>query len=230
MTDVTASIEYKINLNGEIFLLDSKKYHLIEGILDTGSITKAAKQVDISYRTALNYIDKIEDSLDIKLVNTIKGGKGGGGGASLTPEGYSILKECKKFNAMLSLHKRVNEIESVVTSIDEDKQVMTIDIADNNVNIPLNYNYEVGQPVLALINYDNIFIMLEPIKSSIGNILKGTIIELKLLGEIVRVKTKVDNIEVSCLVALASFKDLDLKIGKEIYLGFNAISVATLKL
>ena len=119
MTDVTASIEYKINLNGEIFLLDSKKYHLIEGILDTGSITKAAKQVDISYRTALNYIDKIEDSLDIKLVNTIKGGKGGGGGASLTPEGYSILKECKKFNAMLSLHKRVNEIESVVTSIDD---------------------------------------------------------------------------------------------------------------
>ncbi len=230
MTYVTASIKYKINLNGEIFLLDSKKYHLIEGILDAGSITKAAKQVDISYRTALNYIDKIEDSLDIKLVNTIKGGKGGGGGASLTPEGYSILKECKKFNAMLSLHKRVNEIESVVTSIDEDKQVMTIDIADNNVNIPLNYNYEVGQPVLALINYDNIFIMLEPIKSSIGNILKGTIIELKLLGEIVRVKTKVDNIEVSCLVALASFKDLDLKIGKEIYLGFNAISVATLKL
>ena len=65
MTPVTDSIEYKIYLNGENFLLDSKKYQLVAGILDTGSTTKASKEVDISYRTALNYIDKIENSLNI---------------------------------------------------------------------------------------------------------------------------------------------------------------------
>ena len=53
---------------------------------------------------------------------------------------------------------------------------------------------------------------------------------MKLLGEIVGVKAKVKDIEISYLLILAFFKDLDLKIGKEIYLGFNAISVATLKL
>ena len=101
MTDVKAGVEYKINVDGNSFLLDSKKYQLLESILDTGSLTEAAKLIKVSYRTALNYIEKIESTLNVKIVNTTKGGKGGGGGTSLTEEGYSILKECKKINAIM---------------------------------------------------------------------------------------------------------------------------------
>ena len=96
MTDVKAGVEYKINVDGNSFFLDNKKYQLLEFILDTGSLTESAKMANISYRTALNYIDKIESALQVKIVSTSKGGKGGGGGTTLTEEGYSILKECKK--------------------------------------------------------------------------------------------------------------------------------------
>ena len=144
MTDVKAGVEYKINIEGNSFLLDSKKYQLLESILDTGSLTQAAKAINVSYRTALNYIEKIESTLDVKIVSTTKGGKGGGGGTVLTEEGYSILKECKKINAIMELHKDVNEIEAEVISVDESKGVMTIKMHNFEINTPLKRHYEVG--------------------------------------------------------------------------------------
>ena len=230
MTDVKAGVEYKINVDGNSFLLDSKKYQLLESILDTGSLTESAKMVKISYRTALNYIDKIESTLQVKIVSTSKGGKGGGGGTTLTEEGYSILKECKKINAIMELHKDVNEIEAEVLAIDKSKGVMTVKMTSFDVNIPLNKNYAVGDKVLALISYDNIFLMLEPQKSSIRNIIKGTIVEMRLNNEIIRVKVDVDGVAVFSDITVSAEKELNLTIGKEIYIGFKAMSVATLKL
>ncbi len=230
MTDVKAGVEYKINVDGNSFLLDNKKYQLLESILDTGSLTESAKTVKISYRTALNYIDKIESSLQVKIVNTTKGGKGGGGGTTLTEEGYSILKECKKINAIMELHKDVNEIEAEVLAIDESKGVMTVRMTNFEVNIPLNKNYEVGDKVLALISYDNIFLMLEPQKSSIRNIIKGTIVEMRLNNEIIRVNVDVGGVNLYSDITVSAEKELNLTIGKEIYIGFKAMSVATLKL
>ena len=126
MADVKAGVEYKINVNNNLFLLDNKKYQLLQSILDYGSLTKAAKEIKVSYRTALNYIEKMEMALDVKIVNTTKGGKGGGGGTSLTDDGYSILKECKKINAIMELHKDVNEIEAEIVDVNLEKGVMTI--------------------------------------------------------------------------------------------------------
>ena len=230
MTDVKAGVEYKINVDGNSFFLDNKKYQLLEFILDTGSLTESAKLAKISYRTALNYIDKIESALQVKIVSTSKGGKGGGGGTTLTEEGYSILKECKKINAIMELHRDVNEIEAEILSIDESKGVMNVKMSTFNVNIPLNKNYVVGDKVLALISYDNIFLMLEPQKSSIRNIIKGNIVEMKLNNEIIRVNVDVGGINIYSDITVSAEKELNLTIGKEIYIGFKAMSVATLKL
>ena len=230
MTDVKAGVEYKINIEGNSFLLDSKKFKLLESILDTGSLTEAAKYINVSYRTALNYIDKIESALDVKIVNTTKGGKGGGGGTSLTEEGYSILKECKKINAIMELHKDVNEIEAEIVDIDDSKRIMTIQMREFKINTPLNRNYEIGDKILALISYDNIFLMLEPQTSSIRNILKGQIIEMKLENEVIRVRIDVGGIDIYSDITLSAEKELNLSIGKEVYVGFKAMSVATLKL
>ena len=230
MADVKAGIEYKINIGDNSFLLDNKKYQLLENILDTGSMVESAKTIDVSYRTALNYIDKIESELDVKIVNTTKGGKGGGGGTTLTEEGYSILKECKKINAIMELHKDVNEIESEVLSIDDSKGIMTVKMNQFKINTPLNRNYEVGDKLLALISYDNIFVMLEPQTSSIRNIIKGKIVEMKLEKEVIRVKIDVGGLKLCSDITLSAEKDLNLTIGKEIYIGFKAMSVATLKL
>lgn len=230
MTDVKADVEYKINFNDNAFLLDHKKFKLLEGILNTGSITDASKLIDVSYRTALNYINKIETALNVSIVSTSKGGKGGGGGAILTPEGRSIVKECKKINAIMQLHRDVNEIETVVSDIDEDKGVMELTKNDLSIKIPLDRSYALGDNILALISYDNIFIMLEPSTSSIRNIIDGKIVEMKLDGEVIKVRIDVGGVELYSFITLSAEKDLNLTIGKTVYIGFKAMSVATLKL
>lgn len=98
------------------------------------------------------------------------------------------------------------------------------------VNIPLNKNYAVGDKILALISYDNIFLMLEPQKSSIRNIIKGTIVEMRLNNEIIRVNVDVGGVNIYSDITVSAEKELNLTIGKEIYIGFKAMSVATLKL
>ena len=230
MADVKAGVEYKINVNNNLFLLDNKKYQLLQSILDYGSLTNAAKEIKVSYRTALNYIEKMEMALDVKIVNTTKGGKGGGGGTSLTDDGYSILKECKKINAIMELHKDVNEIEAEIVDVNLEKGVMTIKMNQFEINAPLNRNYELGDKILALISYDNIFLMLEPQSSSIRNVLKGQIVEMRLKNEIIRVKIDVGGVVLCSDITVSAEKELNLNIGSEVYVGFKAMSVATLKL
>ena len=108
---------------------------------------------------------------------------------------------------------------------------MTIKMNQFKINTPLNRNYDVGDKLLALISYDNIFVMLEPQMSSIRNIIKGKIIEMKLEKEVIRIKIDVgDGLKLYSDITLSAEKDLNLTIGKEVYIGFKAMSVATLKL
>lgn len=231
MTEVKAGVEYKISIDDNSFLLNSKKFDLLKYINNTGSITEAAKLTKISYRTALNYISKIESNLEIGIVSTQKGGSGGGGSATLTSEGKMILKECKKINAIMELHRDVNEIEANIISIDRPKGIMKIELNPQvQLTIPLNENYNVGDKILALISYDNIFIMLKPQESSIRNIFKGQIIEMKFEGEMIRVKIDIGGTDIFSDITVSATKELNLTLGKEIYIGFKAVSVATLKL
>jgi molybdate transport system regulatory protein len=130
----------------------------------------------------------------------------------------------------MELHKDVNEIEAEVVDINDAKGVMTIQMKDFAINAPLNRKYEIGDNILALISYDNIFLMLEPQTSSIRNILKGKIVEMRLEGEIIRVKINVGGIILCSDITVSAEKELNLNIGKEVYVGFKAMSVATLKL
>lgn len=230
MTNVKAGVEYKINIDGNSFLLDEKKFNLLIYINESGSITEAAKRAKISYRTALNYIDKIETTLNIAIVSTKKGGTGGGGGTTLTPEGLQILKECKKINAIMELHRDVNELEAEILEVDAAKGIMKIKMEEITMTMPLNKKYVVGDRILALISYDNIFIMLEPQESSIRNIFKGKVTEMRLQDEMVRVKIDIGGVDIFSDITLSAGKDLDLSLGKEVYIGFKALSIATLKL
>ncbi|MDO5827907.1 MAG: TOBE domain-containing protein [Methanobrevibacter sp.] len=241
MTDVTAGVEYNVNVDGNSFLLNEKKFKLLTYINETESITEAAKLTKISYRTALNYIDKMETSLDIAVVSTRKGGSGGGGGTKLTVEGLQILKECKKINAIMELHRETNELEAEIINIDYEKGDMTLKIKDLELTIPLNKQYAVGDKILALISYDNISITLRPHKSSlykalqpqnssIRNVLEGTVTELKLKDETVRVRISVSGVDIFADITLSALKDLNLELGKEVFISFKALSIATLKL
>ncbi len=63
---------------GEV-LLNQKKVKLLENIMVYGSISKAAKESGVTYKTAWGWIDKMNASSPRPLVQKISGGKDGGG-------------------------------------------------------------------------------------------------------------------------------------------------------
>jgi len=69
---------------------------ILEAIREEESISKAAKKIGMSYRYVWNYVAKIEKALSKPIVETYKGGRAGGGGATLTELGKSLLKEYKR--------------------------------------------------------------------------------------------------------------------------------------
>ncbi len=84
---------------------------LLEGIERHGSISKAAREINISYRKAWGYLDAMEKRLDIPLVHRQVGGKDGGG-ASLTEEARAFLNKFKKLEEGLKeiIDKRFQEV------------------------------------------------------------------------------------------------------------------------
>ena len=66
------------------------KVQLLEGIAETGSISAAARQLDMSYRRAWQLVVQMNSALAAPAVQTAKGGAHGGG-ASLTAIGVSIV-------------------------------------------------------------------------------------------------------------------------------------------
>lgn len=79
---------------------------LLEAIEREGSLNKAAKSMDMSYRHAWGIIKKLEKKLDFEIVKSLKGGKGGGG-TVLTEKGREIVKRYKWMNE--ALEKMVRE-------------------------------------------------------------------------------------------------------------------------
>ena len=65
---------------------------LLKAIGETGSITKAAQTVGISYKTAWDTVNSINNLAEKPLVERMAGGKGGGG-TNLTPAGLSIIEQ-----------------------------------------------------------------------------------------------------------------------------------------
>ncbi len=93
--------EHGVRVSGKIWLdkserefLAGDRIELLEKIQALGSITKAAKAVGISYKTAWEIVDAMNNLADKPLVVRMTGGRGGGG-THLTPEGHKIVSSFK---------------------------------------------------------------------------------------------------------------------------------------
>lgn len=73
----------------------SGRQALLESIENHGSINRAAKDINISYRKALSYIQNMEKRLGIRLVERRTGGRHGGG-AKLTKKAQELMDKYKK--------------------------------------------------------------------------------------------------------------------------------------
>jgi molybdate transport repressor ModE-like protein len=89
----------KLKPNWKIWLEDQGTYvfgpgaySILKSIRDTGTITKGAQSLGMSYRYAWGVIRKIERQLGVKLIMTHKGGIVGGGGATITDAGLKLIE------------------------------------------------------------------------------------------------------------------------------------------
>jgi molybdate transport system regulatory protein len=105
MKDTTGPIGLTGNLwlnLAEIKFLGVDRINLLEKIDELGSITKAAKAVGISYKTAWDTVNLINNLAEKPLVDRLAGGKGGGG-TSLTAEGKKVIAQ---FNTIQEEHRK----------------------------------------------------------------------------------------------------------------------------
>jgi molybdate transport system regulatory protein len=70
--------------------------NLLEKIDEHGSIAKAARAVGVTGKTAWETLNRINTMAEKPLVESVSGGRGGGGSA-LTAEGKKIIKQFKTF-------------------------------------------------------------------------------------------------------------------------------------
>jgi molybdate transport system regulatory protein len=101
--DATVGLTGNLWLNrAENKFLGGDRILLLEKIDELGSITKAAKAAGISYKTAWDTINMINNLAEKPLVDRLTGGKGGGG-TSLTAEGKKVITQ---FNTIQEEHRK----------------------------------------------------------------------------------------------------------------------------
>lgn len=82
-------------------VLSDWRIELLERIEETGSLAKAAKRLNVPYRTAWYKLKEIEERLGIKLLLTQSGGTEGGG-SQLTTEGQQIIRRFRRVTEGIS--------------------------------------------------------------------------------------------------------------------------------
>ena len=74
----------------------------LEAVRDRGSLTAAARSLRISYKHLWTTIQRLEAATGRRLVRSVRGGRGGGGRASLTPDGLALLEEYRRVSGGLA--------------------------------------------------------------------------------------------------------------------------------
>lgn len=77
------------------------KIRLLEAIERTGSLSRAAREVGMSYRRAWLLIDSLNAEFDTHVISATVGGSGGGG-AALTSFGRELIEAYRKLESRLA--------------------------------------------------------------------------------------------------------------------------------
>jgi molybdate transport system regulatory protein len=78
------------------------KIALLERIAASGSLSQAARDLDMSYRRAWQLLESTNKSFLDKVALTAKGGRGGGG-ATLTSFGHELISSYRAFEKELQV-------------------------------------------------------------------------------------------------------------------------------
>ncbi|WP_322081643.1 TOBE domain-containing protein [Burkholderia sp. BCC1972] len=177
MTDAphSSSSAEPLELGGELWLRAGEqtlggatRIALLEAIGDTGSITRAAKAVGLSYKAAWDAVDTMNNLAGEPLVARSTGGKGGGG-TTLTPRATSLIAA---FRTIEREHRRFIEAASAaVAGFDVDWALIgrigmktsarnqlfgkVASIVRGTVNDEVTLTLPGGQPVVAVLTHES---------------------------------------------------------------------------
>lgn len=100
--------EKDIRVNGSLWLEhDGRRFfgpgpvQLLEGIEETGSISKAAKKMNMSYKKAWDIVNNLNTTANSPLVITATGGEKGGG-STISPEARELITTYKQLRQRFS--------------------------------------------------------------------------------------------------------------------------------
>ena len=203
--------------------LGNDRIALLEKIDEYGSITKAAKAVGISYKTAWDTIEAINNLSERPLFIRMTGGKSGGG-TRLTEEGKEVIQKYKivqeehekflrnleyKMGDVNSLYKFLNRL-SMKASTRNTFVGKIIKIAKGGVKSEVTLTMKGGDSIVAMVtneNVENLGLLVGKdvyavIKSSsviigVGHEEIKVSISNKLRGEIVRLAQDAVNTELN---------------------------------
>ena len=96
MTGLEPRSKLWIERNSEVVMSDWRLM-LLEGIDRTGSLTRAAEEMKVPYRTAWQRLKESEERLGVRLVETQSGGAEGGG-STLTDAARDLLRRFHQFS------------------------------------------------------------------------------------------------------------------------------------
>jgi molybdate transport system regulatory protein len=95
----TTAVRFRVHF-GRDTSVGPGKVDLLEQIERTGSLSQAARQLQMSYRRAWVLLHSLNTSYREPVVITAKGGRGGGG-ATLTAFGHELVRVYRRFDADL---------------------------------------------------------------------------------------------------------------------------------
>jgi molybdate transport system regulatory protein len=96
--NMTEGLRFRIVL-GPGIALGPGKADLLQAIDETASLTAAAARFSMSYKRGWTLVQELNAPFAEPLVETEKGGSGGGGGARLTPFGRLVLDRYRRMEA-----------------------------------------------------------------------------------------------------------------------------------
>lgn len=94
----------RIHFDGEL-AIGPGRIELLEGVQRTGSLSQAARAMNMSYRRAWLLMQSLNESLASPASVAAKGGRHGGG-ATLTPLGHALVRSYRDFEARVTRESR----------------------------------------------------------------------------------------------------------------------------
>ncbi|HIC43573.1 MAG TPA: LysR family transcriptional regulator [Sulfurimonas sp.] len=257
MNKIAFTLESVLHLtsHSEEFL-SPKRVQLLENITIYGSITKSAKALGISYKTAWAWINKMNLISAKPLVQRISGGKGGGG-TIVTAFAKELICRFKELEALH--HKHLESLDRSVEFLDNgcmqdsvfsrlDAKIIDITEHENRASVilglksgeslsaqvPMDFikvnTLDKGSQVCALIESEAVSVSkLDEKELSSRNRLETKVKEIIIQEDEVLLKLSLKNDEViNAQITYRSYKKLNIKKEDRLVAIFKAYSITLL--